>query len=73
MHCGAVHGELQPVEGLTSETFMENHFPCEGPLAGARKECEEEEATQTTCDELTVILVSYPPVQLREEVKNIGS
>lgn len=50
-------------EGLTLERLMENHFPWKGPLAGARKECEEE-VTEKTCHELRVIPISYPPVQL---------
>lgn len=51
-------------EGLILERFMENHFPWEGPLAAARKECEEEEVRETTCDELTVMPISHPSVQV---------
>lgn len=51
-------------EGLTLARFMKSHFPWEGPLQAARKDCEEEEVTDTICDEMTAIPVSCPPVQL---------
>ena len=51
-------------EGLLLEKFMEDCLPWEGPHARA-EECEEEEAAETTCSELTVIPIPRPPALLR--------
>jgi len=44
------------------EKFVKDFLPWVGPHTGAAKECEEEEAADTTCYELTVTPIPHPPV-----------
>lgn len=50
---------------------MEDCLLWEGSHSGVGEECEEsspekEGATETTCDELTTVLIPHPPEPLRE-------
>jgi len=52
---------------------MENCLPWEAPHTGPREEYEEEEATETTCDEQTVTPIPRPPKLFGwEEVEKSG-
>jgi len=44
---------------------MDNFLPWEGPHDRAGEDCEEEAASETVCDELTIMPIPYPPVLLR--------
>ena len=49
------------------------HLPCEEPHTEAGKECEEEEAAERTCDELTAMPIPCPAVLVGgEEVEKLG-
>ena len=54
-------------EGPMLEKFMEYCTPWQRPYAGAGKECEEEGAAETRCDELTATPIPRPSVLLRGE------
>ena len=54
-----------PREGPTLEKWVEDSLPWVGAQAGAGEECEEEEAAETTCDEMTTTPIPHPPALLR--------
>jgi len=58
-----------------SSLFLKDCSPWEGPILGQGKSVrsplpEEEEAAETTCDELTATPISHPPALLREGREN---
>jgi len=56
-----------PWEGPTSKTVVKDCISWDGPHAGTREECEEEEAVETMCDELLVTPIPHPPKSLHVE------
>jgi len=58
--------DCTPWKGLMLENFIEDCLLWERPNTGAVEYCEDEEAAETMCDELTAIPIPRSPVLLWE-------
>jgi len=70
IHTGTVHEDLQPMGRINTGEVCKELSPMRGTSCrswGGVSSPEEEEAAETTCDELTVTPIPCPPVPLGGE------